>query len=724
MKGKKRGIGVIPIVIWTVLLCIFCPMPAGSGMVAAALRTEKLTFFAGDPLQYGLWAYDPATNQRELVSAEITEHYQISPDGRYLAFLANNLDRGKNLSNTLSLWVRDFRTKKEVAVMSDFDTDNNLDGEFIWTENGELILEQRTLDGEKRLTVFKPDGELIWVSPEEYRYICHNRLMIILQNRLEKSLVAFHLRNRQWQPLPRPETMLNPSLSSTGTYIGYRISGGIEVLNLLTGETQTVDTGEMADIKLGWSPDDRYLVYQSSNKENSELFRLTAVRLETGARELEVTSLQEIAYSWSGDSRQMVFTTYRNNWNIMIWLPEQANTISIHTGLKDRPRPQYRTDTHEFVYLDRIDESPVIFSYHVDLNSLRLLQIGPAGGSWTNLSWTPLESQPGSPAFSLKYAGVGEFSNIAYLQSFQTGKRPVSDGDLQKAAYMLLKWAPNHRTLLYRSSEQSLTLFDPRGEEKHVTLNTAIGEPFWSPDGALIGAVSETEQQRELVLYQIFRSEITRSILPAGKWKMVQWMNQRVWLMEDRLMRYFPMNGEWDYHPGWKDYWWPLPQAEQAHILADSLWQLGANIWLHTRDGRFRVLTRLSESGPGGWQAEANEFPRWSPNDDRILYHKRLVRRSGSRTETRWQVWLTDRTGATHQYLCDGSFAQWLGNYQFLFLQNGDLWLANLVTGQMVQLRTPELQELAFMVSYDNTMLAVAARDQAEKVGIYLYDLQ
>lgn len=724
MKRGKQGLGYGIVMVLAFFLWGAGQIYAGAGTAIEPNSAEKLTFFAADPFQYGLWAYDPMTNQRELVNEEITEHYQLSPNGRYLAFLANNLDRGRNLANTVSLWVKDLSAGTEMAIMSDFDTDNNLDGKFTWLQTGELLLEQLTHSGKRQISVVTPAGEIIWTSPEDYQYLCHKDTWVVLQNQREQTLYAYNLLSHQWQLLPTQDVILKASLSPDGAYLSYQTAKEIVLLNLQTGEKGYIDGGDLVGVEFGWSPYDRYLVYQSRKVgSEGEYYQLTALQVEKKIKELEVTSPEPIEYSWTWDAKQMAYSIYRSGWNIMVWMPEQSNTVSVQTGLKDRTVPLYRAKTHEFVYLDRIDGSPAIFSYQVDLNHLRLLQVGPTGGSWANLHWTPLEPRQKEGSMALKFAGMGEIAQMTYLRAFQLEKGVSSDADLAKAAYGVMKWAPNHRTLLYQNSEHGMTLFDAKGESLTVTFDSKVGELFWNPDGALIGGLSLGERN-EFVAYSVFQQEVVRYPLPAGKPGMVQWMDQRVWMVEDRLMRYYPMSGEWDFDKGWKEYWWPLPRVEHAHYLSDSVWQIGANCWLHTQDGRFRVLTRLSESILTDWREEANEYPRFAPDDQRILYHKRLVKRTNGKVETKWQIWLTTRSGAGHQYLCDGGYPQWLGNYQFLFLRSGDLWLANLVTGQLVQLSTPKLQELAFMVSYDNALLAVVARDREEKVGLYLYEVK
>lgn len=723
MKKGYHGLGHRLLIVLMLVLWGTSSMHAGITNVMEPNRAEKLTFFVADPLQYGLWAFDPLTNQRELVSQEITERYQISPDGRYIAFLANNLDRGKHQMNTVSLWVKDLPSGKERAMISDFDTDNNLDGEFAWLQTGELILEQVTPGGEKRITVMQPQGEIIWTNPEGYQYVCYNGLWVILNHRAEQKLYAYHLLSQRWQPLPADGVVLKASLSPDGSYLVYQTAKELMLLNLKTGENRYLDQIHTS-VEWHWSNQETYLAYQTQKVgSEGEYYQLTVFQPGKKKKKLEVTSSEPMAYSWSGDEKQLAFCQYRNGWNLMVWMAEQSNTLTIRTGLKERTRPMYRANTHEFVYLDRMDECPAIFSYHVDLSDLRLLQVGPAGGSWINLQWTPLESRHQESGITLKFAGTGEVAHVTYLGPYQLEKGLDTDLNLPKAVYSSLKWAPNHRTLLYKSSEHGMTLFDARGGSRAVSFDVGVGELFWSPDGALIGAVSKKDQ-KELLMYSVFRQEMVRHPLPSGQLSMVQWMDQRVWLVEDRLMRYLPMSGEWDFDRGWKEYWWPLPRVERAHVQADSLWQFGANIWLHTRDSQFRVLTRLSESILADWRAEANEFPRWAPDDDRILYHKRLGRSIGGKAETKWQIWLTDRSGATHQYLCEGGYPQWVGNYQFVFLRDGDLWLANLVSGQLIHFTTPKVKELAFTVSYDQMTLAVVAKDQEEKIGVYFYELK
>lgn len=83
-----------------------------------------------------------------------------------------------------------------------------------------------------------------------------------------------------------------------------------------------------------------------------------------------------------------------------------------------------------------------------------------------------------------------------------------------------------------------------------------------------------------------------------------------------------------------------------------------------------------------------------------------------------------DSTGREQRYLTDGINARWLDNQRFIYVHDGDLYVANLITWQIIRLQTNDLTELACLPSYDNVLFAVVAKDKNEKIGLYYYDLK
>ncbi|AZR72414.1 hypothetical protein BBF96_02795 [Anoxybacter fermentans] len=677
---------------------------------------DQITYFASDPIQPGLWSFNLITGEKKLIIKGISDNYKFSPDGRYLAFLVNNCDWGIGQSNTISLWVRDLAEGIEYVIQSIFDTENNLDTTFEWFANDKLAVIQRTDLKNSRIQIYKPNGKLIWISPENYQFLSFANQKVLLKDNLNENLVIYCLLTNTYKILPVKELLVNASLSIKTNYLCYQTFRKIILLNLNTLEKVYIDVGKQSEVQFDWSPDENYLIYQTL-PGSGELYQLKVFNVQTGIKEFEVNSEKQIYYSWSSDEKQVVISLYQNGWNLLVWFPDQYNLMVIQSGLVTQPIPVYRQGTHQFYYLTHVDYYPVVYSYDVDYNRLDVTLSGPEDAVWSRLNLIPVTFFKENEAYDLMYwAGWSEVAEIQYLRSLEI----FSNEDY----YTVLKWAPFHPTLVYKENDRNLIIIDETGKMKRIYTGTKISEPFWNDDGSYI-CFTDQEERKRLILYNIFKNQIDIYPLESDNLELIQWMNGQIWFYDGRIRGYYPLGDDWDNLQRWKDYWWPLPKIKKAHYLAKTLWQIGANLWFRTEDGEFKVITRLTEGPPQNWQVQWNGFAQWSPDDEKILYNRLLTRTTFYGQEKKREIWVMDKNGTNHRYLCEGAYSQWLDNYRFLFLKEGNLYLANLVTGQINGLDTPELEEIAFVPSCNGASLVVViARDEEGKLGLYLYKIK
>lgn len=724
MKRKKRGLRSSWMTVVLVLILL--------GQVQATNhlqeKREWITYYGLDSIEHGLWVYDPLTKEKYLLTNEIGDQYKFSPDGRYLAFLANNQDQGEDKGNTVSLWVRDFTNGTEYAVESDFDTDSNLDAVFEWLQNGDLVVIQPTQSGDK-IKILSATGELIWANPKGSQYISHNDQSVLLGQRPDQNLTLFKLVSKNDQLIPVDRLVDEGSLSPKGTFLCYQTSQELILVNLETWKRISIDVGELSDVEFDWSPDENYLLYQLM-KENDpqKTYYLNAFNVNTNVKEFEVSSKERILFSWSEDERQMAFGLYKDTWDLFVWFPSRYQTITIQRRLSQAPLPKYRKGTHEFIYLDHVDGSPVVQSYDVDQNILQVIHSGAVGARWFKADWISLDPtgtyQRHSQKDEMYWAGWSEVAEIIYVRPITPiTSRKVTNGEQVQRYHQLLKWAPKERLLLIKEDTETYALLDELGEKQVIYQGNRLGEPFWNQDGSMISFVNQKEE-KELVLYSIFQDQAF-SYPISGKKKLVGWVENCLWFYDGQLAGYDPLRNKWSKMNEWKVFWWPEPKITPAHYLSDVLWQLGGNVWLTHLDSEFRVITRLSDYHPDGWQVKEIHSACWSPDDEEIVFQRVLVRNHGEEAvEEKWEIWTMDRAGQQDRYICDGINPQWLGNHQIIFLKDGDLYSANLVTGQIVGYDSSDLKEQAFMLSYDRSIIAVIALDAEEKAGLYYYRLQ
>ncbi|MCK4261096.1 MAG: hypothetical protein KAX49_19120 [Halanaerobiales bacterium] len=719
-------------IFWLINICLLLNLVIWSGLALATEafsdQTYQISYFASDPIQYGLMVFDPVTESRQLITNEIGEYYQFSLDGRYLAFLQNNYDQVQGHSNSLSLWVKDLQTGEERVIESDFDRQGNLDAIFDWLVTGELALIQSLDDNSRKVKIYTPDGNLSWTNLKEDQYISHNTKYILLldsENAMMKMINVESHNYHVYDRLSLDERFINASLSPNGNYFCYQSGEKIKMFHLKLEEndlTHFIEISLEGDRKLefGWSPDEKYLIYQDQQElEDENSSQLNVIHIQTGVKIFTVNSKEKLNYSWSGDGKQLVYSQYWEGWNLAIWYPDQHNSVVVQSGLGTQPVPVYHPLTHTFIYQDVRNHWPRVYSYDVDQNVLSVIFKGPMWVVWSNINWVPVIPQKQfQPKNVLYWAGWSEVNDIQYLF--------LLDQNSGKEYHSLLKWAPTHRTLLFKKDEQTVALIDESRNSHIVYSGSKIGEPFWNEDGSYISFVDlcADKGEKELILYHIFKKQTGKYLLEGERLEEIQWMNEKIWFFDGNVKSYGVMNNEWKIIDEWKDNWLSLPRVERSSQSDESLWQIGGNLWLRTGDEKYKVITRLSEHSADGWKMTWNGFGRWSVDDQKIIYNRHLSRKNLDGFEEKWEIGMVNKTDFTSQYLSDGKDPQWLDHFRFIFLKDGNLHLANLVTSQIIGFNTPILTELAFLISYDGTMIAVIAEDQEKRVGLYFYNIK
>lgn len=700
-------------------ICSIAILLQGSIIAYGAGETknaEKITYYSADQAQRGLWIFDPATRQGTLLAEAIDDNYQFSPDGHNLAFVVNNLDRGKSQSNTTSLWVRDLAGGSEYAIVSDFDTDANLDSTFQWLRTGELAVTQTSF-GERRLRIFRPTGELLWEVPEKLKFLQQRNGHVLLQNTSNGTLFLFNLENQSLNPIPAQGYMASQDVSPSGNLFVYRTYKEIILYNPAKDQRTYVSGNQYDEVEFGWSPGERYLTYQTRQKTaNGDLYHLTVYNIVKRTDVYDISSQHKILFAWSSDEKQLVMSVYHRDWGLTVWLPEQLSTLTVMNGLKNGPAPVYKDGTHEFIYNDFLGQNPAIYSYDVDRGLLNILHFGKGTIAWQKPAFVtacPIKEQ-NPVATNLYFAGTSTAERIQFLRALDPSKNDDST---------MLKWAPGHRTLVYREDEKTLTLVDQDGKFQRIYSGTRISEPFWSNDGGYVTCTTKDEK-KDLLLYNVFKAQAFTFPLENDKLQPVQWAAGYCWFYDGRLTRYSPLTNNWETIADWKMSWWNKPVMEPAHNQINSILEIGANLWLMNAEGHFTVITRLNEPGTTGWETQSYNLPRWSPDDQKILYERRLTRLNNGKREEKTQIWLMDKNGKNHKYLTDGTSPQWVDDQRLTFIKDGHIHFANLVTGQIIRLDTPDLTELSCLPSYDSALFAVVAKDKNEKPGLYFYELK
>lgn len=687
---------------------------------------ERITYYSTEPSQRGLWVFDPATRQGTLLEEGIGDNYQFSPDGRYLAFVVNNLDRGKSQSNTTSLWVRDISDGTECALIADFDTDANLDSTYQWLPTGELAVTQVSSFGERGLKVYRPTGELIWQVPDKLKFLQQRNGHVLLQNISDGTLFLFNLDGQRLEPIRAQGYMAAEDVSPSGKMFVYRTYKEIILYNPAKDQRIFVSGNQYDDVEFAWSPGEHYLLYQVRQKTASgDLYHLTVYNIAKRTDAYSISSQRKILFSWSSDEKQLAMSVYHRDWGVSVWLPEEFSTLAVINGLKNGPAPVYKNGTHEFIYNDYLGQNPALYSYDVDRGLINILHIGKGTLVWQKPALVTACSikEPRTKVSNLYLAGTSAAERIHFLRPLQLPAGGNGGETAQIDYSTILKWAPGHRTLLYKEDEKTLALIDQDGKLQRIYSGGQTSEPFWSNDGSYVASVIQNEK-RDFLLYNVFKAQAFSYPLENDKFQPVQWTANRCWFYDGRLVNFSPLTNSWETVADWKMGWWNKPRMVGAHYGSEILLEIGANLWQMNSDGRFKVITRLNEPGTMGFDTQSYNSPRWSPDDQRILYERRLTQQENGKTGEKTEIWMMDKSGQNHRYLTDGNCPEWVDDQRLTFIKDGHIHFANLVTGQIIKLDTPDVTELACWPSYDGALFAVVAKDKNEKVGLYFYEVK
>ncbi len=684
------------------------------------VQASQITYFATNPDEYGLWGYNPELDTKNWIAFDINPNYQFSSDHKYLAFLANNRDRGKDQTNSISLWVKDILTGRQTVIESEFTIEDNRNKSFVWFDSNDIATIKLNSEGKQRIRVYQADGDLIWDTGDLYEYLTHNGSKVIVRDLNYNFPMIYNVITRSLSPIEiQLESVISASLSPRGNYLCYQTLDQVILVNLHTTEKVYIDIDNYRDMKITWSPNETYLIYQSQKYSTEQgLHNLKIFNVETGIKEWELSSQRKIISSWASDERQMVFSIFQADWNIVVWSPDQYTHQVIQTGLQEQPIPVYKPESHQFAFVNYLDNRPVLVVYDMDKNRLTSLTTGLPGSGWLNLDWAAVEV--GSIEFewgTLNWSGWGEEPEAILITPLP---EYVVTCDGADSADQYFKWSPVAGQLVYLEPDTGLYLVDSHGEIKQIYSGDQLSEPFWNPGGELIAFIDGAKDGK-IIIYAFDREEyIAFPISTTSGFRLFQWMENKIWFYDGCVAEYSLMNSDWEYLSTWKDYWWPIPMVQHAHYLNESLWKIGDNIWHQSEKNGFRVITRLAEYHVDDWIIWQNGWPEWSPGDDQIVYNRHLTTSEGVNNTDKWEIWLMERVDFSEKYLCIGRYPQWLTYYQLLFLRDGDLYLANLITQQIIGFRT-DLEEQTFKISSDGSIIAVLAKDQTGSLGLYYY---
>ena len=280
-----------------------------------------------------------------------------------------------------------------------------------------------------------------------------------------------------------------PAWSPDGRTIAYYAARDLWAVPVHGGAAQPLTTVDAAEKEPVWSPDGKFIYFSSNREGTRALWRIPA----SGGAAIRLTGGQgpERQPSLSRDGRQLVYSTFVDDWDLVI---------------RDLTSGQERRFGGE-----RTDDSPVfspdgkslafVSDRWIGRYDLWLQPIDAKGPAGEPRRLTDQAGSVAQPAFSPD----GRF--IAYHRAFN-GQRDiwiVSTTGAQSVQFtsepamdVEPDWSPDGRSIVFVSNRDgapqvwTAPVVDgrPAGPARRVTSGAVAGEsPAWSPDGSLIAFV-------------------------------------------------------------------------------------------------------------------------------------------------------------------------------------------------------------------------------------------
>ncbi|MGB9641371.1 MAG: hypothetical protein ACPL4H_10700, partial [Anaerolineales bacterium] len=282
---------------------------------------------------------------------------------------------------------------------------------------------------------------------------------------------------------------IHPSLSPDQKHLAFASNRDgywdLYLLDLTNNQVSQLTNSPAYDAAPSWSPDGKWLVYESYTTEENKLgnleiyIRPVGLDQNTDQNILQLTSQSGADFSpvWSPSGRQIAFVSQRSA-NNEIWIADLNSVENRFINLSNHPRamnqnPQWSSDGKALVWDSSIEGVPWIFLYDSANSNKPITPLAPGSHPVWNKTKQFLAYQFLTP--NKAYLGIYSFPDLTTLIPLQAlpsslkGMCWLEDGNLESFIHQL-EFAPSFDTSsLWKVKLQSPTNI-PNGRQSVVPL--------------------------------------------------------------------------------------------------------------------------------------------------------------------------------------------------------------------------------------------------------------
>ncbi len=323
------------------------------------------------------------------------------------------------------------------------------------------------------------------------------------------------------------KSVSDPEVSPDGKWVAYVVSASnvekdkrdsdIWMVSWDGSETIQLTSSPDSESRPRWSPDGKYLAFTASRGDEEEKKKGAQVWLlnRAGGEAQRVTDLKGgvTDYAWSPDSTRLV---------LVVNDPDPADEPEKIEGWKRKTRPPIVIDRYDFKrdyagYLERLRTHLYVF----DVKTRKAEQITSGDYDDSQPAWSPDGTRI---AFVSKRGPAAERSNDTniFVVGAKAGAEPQAVTTFPGADGGPIAWSPDGQWISYLQGDvakfwayqqRQLAIVPAAGGEARLltdTLDRAVSEPLWAPDGQSLLVVVEDDRVEYLARVPVAGGKVER----------------------------------------------------------------------------------------------------------------------------------------------------------------------------------------------------------------------